>query len=507
MTLSHPFVDAALATTVGRDACIAAWPGFFGNCPDPRNVFDWASGHRTQCCRQGRSRRRAKPRSSSSSGPVSRQLARHRDRGTCGNGTRPPVEDPWNGTRRPPVARCGWRGDELGRTHHDRIVTMLSDVVVERDGDGALVVSWSNADGPAVDVGVGSSPAPAEHRHVATSAAGLVRLTVDTGRAYVSLRPVGGDTTIVARAADPVRRDHQPPRSRRLPASEGGTTRWGWVYRADALHKLTEADSSASGRWACARSTTSRRRRAGRVPRPGRVGARPDRRSARRRGPAAADRTCRPPTASGCCATSTSASSSTARPGSARSSAAWPTRLADRCCSTATAARTAPVSSPWCCCSRSAWTGRWCSTTTRRPGAIATSRIKATAWPTCWPPESRRRPRRACSAPRGGRWPTQSMQLTTCTAGSTRYLTSVAGLDRSDVSALRGWPRRALTALGCAHDQSVRLNRRAAAGQLPQAECTASSSTSLGICSPSQAKPPSPCGSASSAMLLQCTRR
>jgi len=40
MTESHRFVDATLATTVGKDACIAAWRGFFDSFPDYRNVFD-----------------------------------------------------------------------------------------------------------------------------------------------------------------------------------------------------------------------------------------------------------------------------------------------------------------------------------------------------------------------------------------------------------------------------------------------------------------------------------
>jgi ketosteroid isomerase-like protein len=40
MTLGHRFIDAAGGTVVGRDACIAAWRGFFESFPDYRNIFD-----------------------------------------------------------------------------------------------------------------------------------------------------------------------------------------------------------------------------------------------------------------------------------------------------------------------------------------------------------------------------------------------------------------------------------------------------------------------------------
>ena len=125
---------------------------------------------------------------------------------------------------------------------------MLSDVVVERDGDDVLLVSWSSADGVAVDVCVGSAPTPAEHLHVATSTDGVVRLPAVSGRAYVSLRPVDGDTTlVVAERRVPFVGITNFRDLGGYPTSDGGTTRWGRVYRADALHKLTGADVEALG--------------------------------------------------------------------------------------------------------------------------------------------------------------------------------------------------------------------------------------------------------------------
>ena len=40
MTEDHAFTDAEGNTIVGRDACRAAWEGFFAAFPDYRNVFE-----------------------------------------------------------------------------------------------------------------------------------------------------------------------------------------------------------------------------------------------------------------------------------------------------------------------------------------------------------------------------------------------------------------------------------------------------------------------------------
>ena len=40
MTASHRFIDSEGATVVGRDACVAAWRGFFEAFADYRNIFE-----------------------------------------------------------------------------------------------------------------------------------------------------------------------------------------------------------------------------------------------------------------------------------------------------------------------------------------------------------------------------------------------------------------------------------------------------------------------------------
>jgi ketosteroid isomerase-like protein len=40
MTESHRFIDADGVSVEGKDACIAAWRGFFDAFPDYRNIFD-----------------------------------------------------------------------------------------------------------------------------------------------------------------------------------------------------------------------------------------------------------------------------------------------------------------------------------------------------------------------------------------------------------------------------------------------------------------------------------
>jgi protein-tyrosine phosphatase len=119
------------------------------------------------------------------------------------------------------------------------------DVSVERDGDGSLVVRWASA--VAVVVGVGTSSDAADHRQVERgSRAGTVRLDqLPHGRPYVSLTPASGPVLVAAERRIPFAgitnvRDLGGYRTR-----DGATTRWGRVYRADALHKLTTADLDA----------------------------------------------------------------------------------------------------------------------------------------------------------------------------------------------------------------------------------------------------------------------
>jgi protein-tyrosine phosphatase len=156
----------------------------------------------------------------------------------------------------------------------------VTEAVLEADGD-VLVVRWSllgderdagertgsgasARSGPArsalstgaatadrlrdlgVDIAVGSSPDAVDHVHTLTVGPGLraARLYgLGTGRHYVSVAPHGGGGGVVAG-------------ERRLPfdgvtnfrdlggypTTDGRRTRWGRVFRSDALHRFTPAD-------------------------------------------------------------------------------------------------------------------------------------------------------------------------------------------------------------------------------------------------------------------------
>ncbi len=125
-------------------------------------------------------------------------------------------------------------------------MALLSDVRVDRDDDGALIVSWTSVDGSAVDVAVGATPAWDEHRAVVATASSPVRLDgIGPGRAYVSLTTAGGPPTIVAERRVPFVGITNLRDLGGYPTADGGTTRWGQVFRADALHKLTADDLEA----------------------------------------------------------------------------------------------------------------------------------------------------------------------------------------------------------------------------------------------------------------------
>jgi len=119
--------------------------------------------------------------------------------------------------------------------------------VVESDGD-ALIVRWTVEGGgsAAVDISIGPGPEGLDHEHAMTvdGDAGTARIEgVGRGRHYVSVAPhEGGAALIVA--------------DRRVPfdgvtnfrdlggyvTTGGRRTRWGRVFRSDALHRFTEQD-------------------------------------------------------------------------------------------------------------------------------------------------------------------------------------------------------------------------------------------------------------------------
>ncbi len=123
----------------------------------------------------------------------------------------------------------------------------VAHVEVETQPDGELLVRWEVDGEPvAVDVATGSRPDHLDHRHERTvpSDQTVLRLPHDaTGRLFVSVAPHDGGSVVVAT-------------DRRVPFEGvtnfrdiggyqtrfGARTRWGLVFRADALHGLSPGD-------------------------------------------------------------------------------------------------------------------------------------------------------------------------------------------------------------------------------------------------------------------------
>jgi len=141
-------------------------------------------------------------------------------------------------------------------------------VEVETHDDG-LRVSWSlvadhgegPADGPgahpspatgpdaAVDIAVGPTPDHIDHTHVLRAEPDVRRVVLrdlGPGRHYVSVSPSAGGSAVVAaerRVAFEGVRNFRDLGG--YPTAAGGRTRWGRVFRADALGQLTVTDLAA----------------------------------------------------------------------------------------------------------------------------------------------------------------------------------------------------------------------------------------------------------------------
>ena len=129
------------------------------------------------------------------------------------------------------------------------MATLLQDVRVERGEDGVLVVRWTVDGEVPVDVATGSSPLVGSH---STFAAGTVATAVRLDglgpeRTYVSLTPAGGAPVVVAERRVTFAGITNLRDLGGFPTAGGGTTSWGRVFRADALHKLTTADLDTFG--------------------------------------------------------------------------------------------------------------------------------------------------------------------------------------------------------------------------------------------------------------------
>jgi protein-tyrosine phosphatase len=126
-------------------------------------------------------------------------------------------------------------------------VAVLTDVQLDRDEDGALVVSWRSPDGVTGEVAIGTTPTSDEHRLVIAAATSSPHRFdgVAVGRTYVSLTVAGERPIVVAERRVPFVGITNLRDLGGYPTTHGGETRWGRVFRADALHKLTADDLEA----------------------------------------------------------------------------------------------------------------------------------------------------------------------------------------------------------------------------------------------------------------------
>lgn len=125
-------------------------------------------------------------------------------------------------------------------------------VSVEGDGQGALTVSWELRDGGPVEVAVGPTPEAIDHARPAAVVDGddhVVLGDLGAGRHYVSVAPAGGGPGVVAAERLVVLEGAANFRDLGgYPTAAGGRTRWGRIFRSDALHALTVEDLAVVGR-------------------------------------------------------------------------------------------------------------------------------------------------------------------------------------------------------------------------------------------------------------------
>ncbi|WP_209446080.1 tyrosine-protein phosphatase [Streptomyces sp. MZ04] len=124
--------------------------------------------------------------------------------------------------------------------------TVVLAVDVVRDGTGVLDVSWELAGAGPVALAVGPTPDSIDHDRPVARVERATRVSLPglaPGRHYVSVAPVdGGAAVLAAERVVPLEgasnfRDLGGYRTK-----DGGRTRWGLVFRADALDRLTTAD-------------------------------------------------------------------------------------------------------------------------------------------------------------------------------------------------------------------------------------------------------------------------
>lgn len=125
------------------------------------------------------------------------------------------------------------------------MTSALTRVQVTGDEQGNLRVSWRlSGDGP-VELAIGPSPDAIDRDHPIARVENRTQVVLPApgpGRHYVSLTPSGGSPVV---AAERLLRLDGARNFRDLggyPTADGGTTRWGMVFRSDAPHRLSPAD-------------------------------------------------------------------------------------------------------------------------------------------------------------------------------------------------------------------------------------------------------------------------
>jgi protein-tyrosine phosphatase len=128
---------------------------------------------------------------------------------------------------------------------------VVVDGSVEGDGRGALTVRWRLEGSGPVEIAVGPTPEAVDHGHPVAVVEGersVVLHDLGPGRHYVSIAPAGGGSALVV--AERLVALEGTSNFRDLggyPVAGGGRTRWGLVFRSDALHALTVEDLAVVG--------------------------------------------------------------------------------------------------------------------------------------------------------------------------------------------------------------------------------------------------------------------
>ncbi len=126
---------------------------------------------------------------------------------------------------------------------------------LERVGDGQLSLVWEvDATAPEggdllLDIAFGPTPQAIDHEHHATVPASqghVVLATPPSERTYVSVAPQGtGPAVVVSERRVPFAGVTNFRDLGGYPTATGGHTRWGRLFRADALHRFTAEDRLA----------------------------------------------------------------------------------------------------------------------------------------------------------------------------------------------------------------------------------------------------------------------